>query len=150
MRVSGALCHEYEINMSWDVSIVKFSKSYNSIEEIPADEKPLDLGTKTFVQNAVLEFFPTTDRSDPSWGIFDSKFGSIEFNIGKENPTSSMMLHVRASEEIVEPIVMLCKKNNWSGLDCSTGDFLEKSECPTSGLSGWRKYLAQVLNEQKA
>lgn len=32
--------------MSWDVSIIKFSKLYASIEQIPDTEKPLPIGSR--------------------------------------------------------------------------------------------------------
>ena len=110
--------------MSWDVSIINFSKDYKSLEEITDDEQPLPLGAQRYVHEAILEFFPNTDWRDPAWGIFDSKYGSIEFNLGNDDPSSSLMLHVRASNEIVPAIVELCRKQNWTALDCSSGGFL--------------------------
>lgn len=131
--------------MSWDVSIIKFSNEYSSVNEIPEDEQPIPLGPRTEVHGTISELFPNTDWIDPAWGIFDSKFGSIEFNLGKEDPSTSLMLHVRASNEIIPPIKELCKKNKWSALDCSSGEFLERSENPSKGLESWRAYLNQVL-----
>ncbi|MEX1120753.1 MAG: hypothetical protein WED82_01375 [Balneolales bacterium] len=133
--------------MSWDVSIIKFSKTYSAVDEIPEDEQPLPLGSIDSVHEAVLEFFPTTDWTDPAWGIFDSKYGSIEFNLGNDDPATSMMLHVRASNEIVFPIVELCRKYNWAALDCTSGDILNSSETPEKGLVTWRKYLSHILGK---
>ena len=130
--------------MSWDVSIINFSRDYNSIEEIPDDEQPLNLGSRVEVHKAVSEFFPGTNWCDASWGVFDCQFGSVEFNLGKDDPSDSLMLHVRASNEIVPLIVAMCKKQNWSGLDCSNGEILEKSQNPSSGIEGWRDLLEQV------
>ena len=132
--------------MSWDVSIVNFSKEYKSVDEIPESEQPLPLGTRSEVHDCILEFFPNTDLRDPTWGLFSSKFGSIEFKIGKEDPSISLMLHVRASNEINPPIIELCKKNKWSAIDCRSGEFLEYSENPSKGLEDSRAYLNQVLN----
>ena len=133
--------------MSWDISIINFSKDYKSIADIPDDEPPNPLGAQNEVHKAVLEFFPKTDWSDPTWGIFDSKYGSIEFNLGRDDPSTSLMLHVRTSNELVPLIVELCNKNNWSALDCSSGEFLESSEHPEQGLENWRNYLAQILGD---
>lgn len=135
--------------MSWDVTIIKFTESYKSVDEIPDNEEPLALGDQNLVHKVVLEFFPETDWSDPSWGIFDSSFGSVEFNIGNEGLVSNMMLHVRASDEIVSPIMAMCKKNSWSALDCSNGDFLQNSNKLNSGLEAWRAYLSKVMNDKK-
>ena len=135
--------------MSWDVSIMKFSKPYASVEDIPDDETPLPIGTLAHIHSAVTKHFPGTDWTDVAWGIFDSPLGSIEFNLGKKDPASSMMLHVRASNEIVQPIVELCNEERWTALDCSTGEFLESAEYPTAGLDGWRAYRDRVVGESE-
>lgn len=133
--------------MSWDVSILKFSQPYAAVEEIPDDETPLPLGSQQHVHSAVTKHFPGTNWSDAAWGIFDSPFGSIEFNLGKDDPASSMMLHVRASNEIVAPIIRLCLEEGWNALDCSTGELLEAADDPTAGLEGWRAYRDRVIGE---
>jgi hypothetical protein len=130
--------------MSWDVDIVKFSQTYKNIEAVPDDEQPLPLGSFEEVQQSISRFFPNTDWTDPTWGIFNSKFGSIEFSLEEEDPSTSIRLHVRASNEIVIPIVQLCIHSNWSALDCSNGTFLEQSNDPTEGLEQWGNYLSQV------
>ncbi len=134
--------------MSWDVSIIKFSKTYTSLEEIPDDEKPIALGSQKSVHEAVSEYFPSTDWSDPSWGIFDSEFGSIEFNLGDDDPSSDMMLHARASNAVVPLILALCKGQDWLAVDCSTGEFLEFTEDPNAGIEGWRAYRDQMFKKQ--
>jgi hypothetical protein len=131
--------------MSWDVSIMKFSKPYTSVEAIPDDESPLPLGTVTEVHDSVTQFFPGTDWTDSAWGIFHSPFGSIEFNLGKRDPATGMMLHVRASSEIVVPIIAMCRGNGWHALDCGTGELLEQSEHPTVGLEAWTAYRNRVV-----
>lgn len=135
--------------MSWDVSIMKFSKLYAAVEDIPNDETPLSLGKQEHVHAAVTRHFPGTDWSDAEWGIFDSPFGSIEFNLGKDDPITGMMLHVRASNEIIGAIVALCLEEEWNALDCSTGELLESAEDPTAGLEGWRAYRDRVIGPSR-
>ncbi len=133
--------------MSWDVSIINFSRPYESVEQIPHDEEPLPLGTRKAVHEAVLQFFPSTSWNDPAWGVFDSPCGSIEFNLGSDDPAQSMMLHVRASNKIVPLIVAFCKEFGWSAIDSGTGEFLERSENPEAGLETWRAYRDQVFKK---
>lgn len=133
--------------MSWDVSIMKFSQPYTSIQDIPDDETPLPIGSQAQVHAAVTKHFPGTDWSDAAWGIFDSPFGSVEFNLGKDDPAESMMLHVRASNEIIAPIVAMCVEAGWNALDCSTGELLETADDPTAGLEGWRAYRDRVIGQ---
>jgi len=96
--------------MSWDVSIQKFSRSYESISDIDDDEKGLPLGPRNVVHGAVSKIFPSTDWTDPAWGVWESEFGSIEFNVGTD-PAEGMMLHVRAEAAVVPAIAQLCAEN---------------------------------------
>ena len=131
--------------MSWDVSIHKFSRIYCSVEEIPQDEAPLGLGSRAFVHTRVLLQFPGTDWSDPAWGTWSSPDGSIEFNLGKDEPSNGLMLHVRANTNVIPAIVHLCLQNGWQGIDCSSGDFIEQSSNPSEGLESWSAYRDQIV-----
>ncbi|MFN3166617.1 MAG: hypothetical protein ACE37H_06085 [Phycisphaeraceae bacterium] len=133
--------------MSWDISIVRFAKVYESIEEIPDDAEPQSLGSIVEIHNKVLKHFPGTDWSDPAWGMFESPFGSIEFNLGDDDPADSMMLHIRASNEIVAPILALCKDGAYQAIDCSSGALLDQADNPTKGLEAWRAYRDQIVED---
>ena len=78
--------------MSWDVSIIKFSRSYASIEEISDDETPHPIGTQNHVHAAVARHVPGTDWNDNAWGIFESPHGSIDFNLGRDDSATIMMI----------------------------------------------------------
>lgn len=134
--------------MSWDVSILKLSRHYEAASEIPSDERLLPLGSRQEVHDAVLAVFPGTDWSDPGWGQWASDFGSIEFNLGKDDPADGMMLHVRAGPQVVPGIVQLCLGKGWQGLDCSSGDFIERSADPAKSLVAWQAYRDQVVGKR--
>jgi hypothetical protein len=136
--------------MSWDISILKFARSYGAITEIPDDEVPASLGTRESVHAAVSKIFANTDWSDPCWGILDASFGSIEFNLGGDDPVDSLMLHVHAGVEVVPMIVQLCRANEWQAIDCSTCDFIEKSVEPEKSLGIWTAYRKQVIGNDDA
>ncbi len=131
--------------MSWDISICKFSQSYDRVEDIPETESIYSLGTRSHVALLISKIFTGTDWSDPSWGIFDCSVGSIEFNMGQNQDCDGFMLHVRAGEEVVPLIVELCRQNQWQGLDFSSGDFIEKSYSPADGQKQWQAYRDQIL-----
>jgi len=136
--------------MSWDISICKFSRAYASVEEIPDNERCHSLGSRTEVHAAVSSVFPGADWSDPNWGKYEAPFGSIEFNVGGSEPVEGMMLHVRASEAVVAPIVQLCAQQGWQALDVSNGSFLEQSPVPEAGLGDWLNYRNRVLGREGA
>jgi hypothetical protein len=131
--------------MSWDVAINKFSRMYRNVEEMPQDEVPLSLGPRGFVHERVLRVFPGTDWSDPAWGVWNGPDGSIEFNLGNDEPAMGLMLHVRANANVVAAIVRLCRENGWQGMDCGSGEFIEQSTDPASGLESWSAFRDQIM-----
>ena len=133
--------------MSWDISVMKFSQAYASVEVIPNTESCVSLGPSEFVRRAISECFPGTDWRDPKWGTFDCEHGSVEFNMSDKEPNQGFALHVRASAEIVPRIVSLLNQHGWQGLDCSTGDFLERAVDPEAGLAGWASYRDRVVGD---
>ncbi|VWC72923.1 hypothetical protein [Burkholderia lata] len=135
--------------MSWDVSLYKFTRRYKTTEEIAHDEQPLSLGSLSEVHAAVSEVFLGTDWSDPAWGIYDSEFGSIEFNVGKDDPVKSLGLHVRASDAVVVGILNLCERIRCQAIDLTDGSFLDQSELPAAGLGKWREYRDQIIGKTK-
>jgi len=134
--------------MSWDISIVKFSRTYRSVAEIAGNDKPLELGSRAAVHERVLVEFPGTNWADPAWGTWGSPAGSIEFNLGDDDPAEGMMLHVRAGSEVVDSLVRLCRSNGWQGIDCGSGDFIEQSNEPTLGLQSWAAFRDQLVREK--
>ena len=131
--------------MSWDVLIMKFSRPYQSMAEIPQEEPSLPLGSRASVHERVLGQFPGANWTDPAWGIWTGPSGSIEFSIGNNDPAATMMLHVRASSEVVALIVRLCVSHGWQAIDCTSSEFLERSNDPTRGLALWKAYRDQVV-----
>lgn len=112
--------------MSRDITVQRFSRDYASIAEIPDDESCLALGNSAEVRAVIDRYFPAVDWSDPAWGIFESERGSIEFNMGTDEPSRGFMMHVRASKEIITAIVAMCLAERWQAIDCAAGIFLEK------------------------
>jgi len=131
--------------MSWDVFLHRFSRRYESVTDIAADEKPLPLGSLAEVQATVSAVFPGTDWGDPAWGVFDSELGSIEFNVGRDDPVGSLALHVRATEGIVGGVLQLCERLGCDAIDASDGGFLNRSPDPAAGLTAWRAYRDSVV-----
>lgn len=135
--------------MSWDVSLYKFSRKYESLDEIPGDEQPQALGALHEVQSAVSAVFSGTNWADPVWGIFDSDIGSIEFNVGREEPVVSLALHVRAGDAIVAGILQLCEQLSCQAIDLTDSSFLDQSAHPEQGLRQWREYLNHVVQSRE-
>ena len=133
--------------MSWDVSVQRFSREYQTVDEIPETERCLSLGSRAEVSTAISRHFPGTSWADPAWGVFDSQDGSIEFNMGESDPSEGFMMHIRASSAVVPAVVAMCIAERWQALDCSTGEFLERVKNPSFGLQQWTQFRNQVVGD---
>ncbi|EFF81307.1 hypothetical protein F4U02_10925 [Acinetobacter haemolyticus] len=134
--------------MSWDVTVQRFSKIYDSVEDIPDTEACLPIGTGEEVRRAISKYFPSTSWADPAWGVFDSDSGSVEFNCGNDEISTGFMMHIRASEAVVSAIVQMCRGERWQALDCSSGEFLERVPNPENGLNEWKSFRDQVVGDE--
>jgi len=130
--------------MSWDVLLLNVPDNIKSQNDLPADFKST-LGITTDILSTLSAIAPEIDLHDPTWGVLEGDGFSIEFNIGRNNPIESIMLHVRGSNEAITTIERICKKTGWRALDTSTGNFIEFNQNPEKGLEQWRSYRNQVV-----
>ena len=123
--------------MSWDVVIMNVPEGIESPAELP-DDFESNLGTAESFLSLLNSLFPEIDLSDPTWGILDGPDFSIEFSIGENDPIESVMLHVRGSDQAIQPIQRLCQAGSWRALDMGDGEFIDFSAEPAAGLESWR------------
>lgn len=132
--------------MSWDVLIMRLPaeiRTYDDLESYGGDPM-LPLGRRADVIRQISAVFEGTDWSDPAWGIWSGREGSIEFNLGDDDEIESVMLHVRADDAIVARIVRLVTACDWRALDTTTTGFLV-APSDTAGVSSWRAFRDRVL-----
>ena len=130
--------------MSWDVVMMRLPAGTTQLAELPDDfETPL--GSLPRVLDVLRETFPDIDLSDPTWGTIEGDDYSIEFNIGDDDPCTSIMLHVRGTEQAIEPIRRLCDHTGWAAFDTTTDKVMDFAADPADGLRQWRAFRDQVL-----
>ena len=117
--------------------------TYDDLESSEGDPM-LPLGPRPDVIRRISEVFEGTDWSDPAWGQWRGREGSIEFNVGEDDDVESVMLHVRAADEVVARIVALVTAHGWRALDTTTTEFLT-APSDIGGVSGWRAFRDRVL-----
>ena len=108
------------------------------------DDSYSPLGSTSEVRQVLARALPDLDLGDPTWGILEGTDFSIEFSIGEEEPCTSVMLHVRGSDEAINPIQVVCDASGWKALDCSDGEIIEFDSDPAQGLRSWREYRERV------
>src|SRR5439155_700804 len=99
------------------------------------------------VDNAIKALFEATVKNEVErrkGDDFRFERRSIEFSIGDENPCASLMLHVRGTESVIEPLRALCERTDWRAFDTSDGELLDFSRDPGKGLREWLAYRARV------
>ena len=119
--------------MSWSVTVMRFSKPLRRVQEAHGVPQ-LPLGAHADVQSAVSAVFPGTDWSDPGWGVWKADSGTVEFELGREDPSEGMRILVRAQPEVMDRIARLLRGNGWQGFDSPMGEFVDVRADATSGL----------------
>jgi hypothetical protein len=118
--------------MSWIVSLLKFTKEVQHVEELEGEADTLPLGTKSEILALLKTWFPDADYHDPSWITFNRRAELTEiivsgadeladngliYGLGFRNPSYRLLRDV-------------CTKMKWKALDPSTGDFIDFASAP--------------------
>ncbi|WP_320957842.1 hypothetical protein [Enterocloster asparagiformis] len=134
--------------MSWDVLLIRTKTNREAMDEIKSENIILFSQAEIAreIGKIATELGAGCDCQDLSWQNLDSDSWSIEFNVGKNAETESVMLHIRGSEP-KEVLTLLPVDLNARLIDCSTGEFIRPDE-PTS-FERWRAYRDQILGRNE-
>ncbi len=130
--------------MSYDVFIMKFGEHYSDLDDMPKDVEAMPMGTNAEIREAIGRIFSNVNWDDTAWGFWDSDLGSIEFNVGADEPVTSLALHIRAQDAVMTGVVALFRDNGWQAFDGDEG-FVEQRDQPADGLAAWRAYRDKVI-----
>jgi hypothetical protein len=135
--------------MSWDVLFQDLPTGVKSLDDIPPDFKPQPLGPRELVVEKLRAEVPGIDLSDPSWGRFEGDDFSVEFNIGDDPITESVMLHVRGSDSALGIVRAVAEALRVPPIDCSEGELIDlASPEAAEGFRASRKYRDHVLGRK--
>lgn len=133
--------------MSWDVVMIRTRTNSETIDEIKSKNiipfTQIEIADEIKKISSELGVFYNCD--DLSWQNLDSSSWSMEFNVGKNVETESVMLHIRGGEP-KEVFAILVADLNTRLIDCSTGEFFTSDE-PTS-FERWKAYRDKIINGQ--
>lgn len=129
------LSHTWKVPMSWDVILLRVPADVASMDEIGDDCTPI--GRRQDVLAAISQAMPEADLPEPEeWGRLIGPTWSMELDIGSEDPTGSIMLHIRGSgDDVLTPVFHLAAALECKVLDCSDGDVITPE-----GPSGWHAF----------
>jgi len=134
--------------MSWDAMIFNIRGASPPPVEQLKDGDCEPLGSAAGVRQRISSLLPGVDWSDPTWGVYSQDEFSIEFNVGKDDPIDSMVLHVRGGDAI-SAITKFARPLDWSVLDCSTGEFLDLENPSPAGWKAFQAFRDQVIGANK-
>jgi hypothetical protein len=132
--------------MSWDVLVMRFPEGFDGdFDNIPDGWKPEELFTHDFFIKEVKKIFPNINDADEDWLFLNKETFSIEFNIGKDDPISDIMLHIRGGDEAIKAIAILCEKLNLQALDTTDCKLIDFNKETNDGFTQWREYNNRVI-----
>ena len=94
------------------------------LERLTAPAEDLPLASAEDFRIKMSRGFPGLDWSDTSWGVWRGDDGSMEINLGKEDPVHVVTLHVRADPAIAARILGVTDPEGWTAFDTMSGGFL--------------------------
>jgi len=132
--------------MSWDIFVQDLPKAASTIEEIPDDFTPRQIGKRSLIIAKIRQIMPAADFSDPSWGRIEGENWSIEINMGEDEECSDFCFHVRGSDEAAGVVAAILKELELRALDPAheTGFFTAGTDA-VEAFRRWKAYRDQVV-----
>ena len=134
--------------MSWDIHIQDFPATAEKVADIPDDYQPSSLGKRADLIAQILDIVPSTDFSNPDWGVFEGDGYSIEFQMGSEEICRSITLLVRGGGSPTPLIAALLDRMKLRGIDCQTSEFFDV-EAARASFGSWQRYRDQIVRERQ-
>jgi hypothetical protein len=95
--------------MAWSVIMFGLPTHIRSVQELPENSKPTNLGTKTDIISILYELFPDGNFSQGFGRLSRSGF-SIEFSMDTNDPVTWFGVRVHGADTAIEAIKLLCER----------------------------------------
>jgi len=134
--------------VSWDIFVQDIPPSVASIQDMPDDFRPANLGPRDDLIRRISEVVPEADFSDPSWGLIDGDTYSIEVNIGDDHTVDSFAFHVRGGNEAASVVARILDHLKLRAFDPqSDSGIFSPGPAALESLRKWRAYRDQVAGD---
>ncbi|RKN81035.1 hypothetical protein [Ulvibacterium marinum] len=131
--------------MSWDLYVQDWG-DFDSLEQIPGDFEPKPIGNRSELIDKIEVAEPTVDFTNPSWGLLENEFFSIEFNMGDSELSDGFVMHVRGNELAIPCIGNILDSLNLKAADGSTPEFFDVVKSKKN-MKKWIDYRNSILNK---
>lgn len=133
--------------MSWDVLMIRTKTNRETIDAITSENiipfKQTEIAD--VIRKISSELGAAFNCDDLSWQTLDSDSWSIEFNVGENTETESIMLHIRGGEPKAVFATFIANLNTRL-MDCWTGEFISPDK--SSSFDEWKAYRDKIVNNQ--
>ncbi|MGL6075977.1 MAG: hypothetical protein ACRC8S_17610 [Fimbriiglobus sp.] len=130
--------------MSFDVFVQDLPSDARTVADIPEGYVPRPIGRRADIIASILRVAPTTDFTNPTWGLIDGADFSIEVNIGHEEVLESFAFHIRGGQEGLLIVAAILQHLGLRALCPTASGFFDLAELgPT--FSQWRRFREQIL-----
>jgi hypothetical protein len=133
--------------MSWDVVLIAANDVPPPVADMPSGWSGESLGSHAQVRAKIDACIPDVDWSDPNWGVYEGAGFTFEFNIGREEQSEGIMVHVRGSGAAVPPLLSLASRCGWFLLDLTQGEWLHHCESPEAGWQEFQAFRDRALGQ---
>lgn len=128
--------------MSWDVFIQHLPASAMRVADVPEDFKPLPLGARRDVVEAIADAFPMVRATDPTWFTVDDPHYRVEIAVVGDDPIDTITLHIRGDASVIAPVTRLIDVLGARAIDSWTGEFFDP-ETAAESVQRWQQYVDQ-------
>ncbi|WP_299534150.1 hypothetical protein [Ulvibacterium sp.] len=131
--------------MSWDLYVQDWG-DFDSLEQIPDDFEPKPIGNRSELIDKIKVAEPTVDFTNPSWGLLENEFFSIEFNMGDSELSDGFVMHVRGNELAIPCIGNILDSLDLKAADGFTPDFFDVEKFKKD-MKKWAAYRNSIPNK---
>jgi hypothetical protein len=130
--------------MSWDVFVMDLPPGLKSIDEIPKDWSLRPFGKRADIIAKICALYPQASFRDPSWGTLILPGVSIEFNLGEDEETDFLTMHVRGGDPAPHVVAHIVGELGMQAICTGSKSGLLEYD-PASGskaFDNWRGYAS--------
>jgi hypothetical protein len=132
--------------MSWDIIVSDFPRAATKVADIPKDFRSNSLGSRDEIIKKIQQIIPTSNFSEPSWGLIEGNGWSIEVSLGDKLECHDFSFHVRGGDEAVFVIAAILDHMDLRALDCQTGEFFSPGSEALASFKKWREYRNRCVD----
>jgi len=133
--------------MSYDIFVQDIPESANTIEDIPDDFTPQEIGSRSEIISSILEIVPEADFSDATWGTIEGESFSIEVNLGEDEILTSFTFHAKGDKTALTIISAILNHLDLRAFD-PDGIFDPKRS--SKSFKNWKEYRDFVVDSSEA